>query len=61
MGRNDDHSGGGFGPFDRFQYFPSVQLRHEQICDDEIEVLAFDGLDRLASILDRDDIVPFLG
>ena len=44
-----------------FQHFPSVRLRHNEICDDVVEGFRSDSLHSFLAILDRADLVTLLG
>ena len=44
-----------------FQYFPSIQFWHDQVGDDEVKMLDLGCLDGFSPILNRNDLIPFLG
>ena len=48
---DDDNPRGGLNLYRRFQYFPSIRLRHDQVGDNEVKFLRLRCLDGLPPIL----------
>ena len=60
MGGHDDDPRLRPGISSCFQYLPSVQFRHHQVGDDEIEGLPSNGFNGLPAIFDRKNLVTLL-
>ena len=60
-GCDDDHPRLRLSLCRHFQYFPPIQFWHDQVGDDEVEVLRFGCLDGFPPILNGGNLIPFLG